>query len=62
MWEVVKGGQLVMEGGLTWGEAERTLQYTDGVLWSGTPETYMILLPKVTPIHSTLKNDDSAPS
>ena len=44
------------------GDGEHPLQYTDGVLWNGTPETYIILLPKVTPINSILNKDDSDPS
>lgn len=33
---------LVMEGVLTWG-GERTIQYTDGVLQSRTPDTYQFI-------------------
>ena len=36
-----------MEGDLTWG-GEHTIQYTDGVLYDCTPETYIILLTNVT--------------
>ena len=28
-----------------------TMQYTDGVSWKCTPETYMVLLTNVTPIN-----------
>ena len=41
---------MLMEGDLTWG-GEHTIQYTDGVFQSCTPETYRILLTNVTPIH-----------
>ena len=45
-----------MEEHLTWG-GEHTIQYTDDVLYNGTPETYTILLTTiyVTPIDS-IKN------
>ena len=36
---------------LTWG-GEYTIQYTDDVLQSRTPETYVILLINVTPVNS----------
>ena len=39
-----------MEGDLTWG-GEQTTQYTDDVLQNCTPETYVILLTKVSPIN-----------
>ena len=39
---------MVMEGDLTWG-GEHTVQYTDDVLQSCTPETYASLLTNVTP-------------
>ena len=42
---------MVMEGDLTWG-GEHTVQYTDDVLQSCTPETYASLLTNVTPINS----------
>ena len=45
------GGQMVMEGDLTWG-GEHTIQCTDDVLWDCTPETYIILLINVIPINS----------
>ena len=41
---------MVMEEDLTWGN-EHTIQYTDDVLQSSTPETYIILLTNVTPIN-----------
>ena len=52
-WEVkrVKEGKMVLEGDLTWG-AEHTIQCTDDVLQNWTPETYIILLTNVTPMHS----------
>ena len=34
-----------------WG-GEHTPQYTDGVLWNCTPETYIVLLTNVAPINS----------
>ena len=40
-----------MEGDLTWG-GEHTIQYTDDVLQKCTPESCIILLTNVTPIHS----------
>ena len=36
-------GKMMMEGDLTWGW-EHIIQYTEDVLWSCTPETYIILL------------------
>ena len=42
---------MVMEGDLTLG-GEHVIQYTDDVLQNCTPETYKILLSKVTPINS----------
>ena len=41
---------MVMEGDSTWG-VKHTVQFTDGVLWNGTPDTYIILLTNVTPIN-----------
>ena len=48
---------MVMEKDLTWG-GEHTMQYTDDVLQTHTPEAYIILLNNVTPINSikSLKN------
>ena len=43
-----------MEKDFTWG-GEPTIQYTDDVLYNCTPETYIVLLTKVTPINS-IKN------
>ena len=40
---------MVMEGDLTLG-GEHTIQYADDVLYSCTPETFIILLTNVTPI------------
>ena len=45
---------MVMEGYLTLG-GEHTIQYTDDVLQSCTPETYITLLNNVTPINSIKK-------
>ena len=42
---------MVIEGDLPW-DGEHTGQYTDDVLQNCTPETYIILLTNVTPIHS----------
>ena len=44
---------MVMEGDLTW-DGERTVQYTDGGLYSCTRETHTILLTHVTSINSTI--------
>ena len=41
---------MLAEGDLTWG-AEHTIQHTGDVLDSCTAETYIILLPNVTPIN-----------
>ena len=41
---------MVLEGDLTW-ECEHTIQYTPDVLYSYTPETYIILLTNVTRIN-----------
>ena len=43
-----------MEGDLICG-GEHTVQYTDDVLYNRTPETYIILLTDVAPVHS-IKN------
>ena len=40
-----------MYGDLTWG-GEHTIQCTDDVLWNCAPETCVILLTSVTPIHA----------
>ena len=45
---------MVIEGDLTYG-SEHTIQYSHDVLWNYAPETYIILLTNVTPIHS-IKN------
>ena len=45
---------MVMEGDLTWGGAH-TIQCTDDILCTCTPETYMILLTNVTPTNSINK-------
>ena len=45
---------MIMEGDLTWG-GEHTIQYTDDVLWSCTPESHIILLTSVTQINSIKK-------
>ena len=45
--EAAKGGQLVMEGDVTWG-GERTVLCTDDVLQSCALDTYIILLTNVT--------------
>ena len=50
-----KGGINVMEGDLTWG-GEHTVHYTDDVVQNCTPETYVILSAKVTPINSIMNN------
>ena len=44
------GGEVVTEGDLTW--VVDTIQCTDDVLWNCAPETCIILLTTVTPIHS----------
>ena len=46
-----KGGINGEDGNLTWC-GEYTIQCTDNVLWNCAPETYIILLISVTPIHS----------
>ena len=45
---------MVMEGDLTW-DGEHTIQFTDDVLQTRTPEPYVILLTKVTPTNSIKK-------
>ena len=44
-----------MEIDMTWG-GEHTVQYTDDVLQSCTPETNIILLTNITPINSIFFN------
>ena len=44
-----EGGQMVMEGDLTWG-GEHTLQCTHDILYNCAPETYIMLFTNVTPI------------
>ena len=44
---------MVMEGDLTW-SGEHTVRYTDDILWNCIPETYVILLTKITPINSII--------
>lgn len=44
----------MLTGDLTWG-GEYIVQYTDDMLQNYTPETYIILLTSVTPIHSIRK-------
>ena len=44
-------GDKVMDGDWTWGGGH-TVQCTDDVLWNCPPETCIILLTTVTPIHS----------
>ena len=41
---------MVMEGDLTLDD-EHTVQYTEDVLQNSTPETYIVSLPNITPIH-----------
>ena len=44
---------MVMDGDLTW--VMDTVQCTDDVLWNCAPETCIILLASITPIHSIKK-------
>ena len=47
--EVEEGKEGMNDGGSIWLGVVNTMQYTDDVLWSCTPETYIILLTNVTP-------------
>ena len=42
---------MLTEGDLTWG-TEHTIQHTGDVLDSSSAETYIILLPNITPLNS----------
>ena len=48
-WKIVKGGRTV--NGRRLGVVN-TIQYTDDAFYNYMPETYIILLPNVTPINS----------